>query len=584
MEVLAMVLKSKMRRRVYEQAGQTLVLALIIMASLTITTAGAILFMTSNETSAGRDRQVVSALSAAEAGLSNGISYVVQNDATNNLGTYPANDTWLPTISTTIDGNSVQYKMKKSSTTDNSGPVPITTYYWTIDSAALNGSRVVREVQQQVKYVQGAHQDASQDYQYGLFVGAPPAGTNPPCLVNLSGDVTVTTNVYIGGNLCTNGGVNLKPKTAHTLSVYVAGYFKPTNSGSIGTAALPFSIARVKGGCFDKKGNNVICSNQTNVFADDLATTPFPNLLKPTVHGDTIYNAAPSWAGMCTNGFVLESSAYGSPTAMDQSVGVGNRAEELFPNSDYSCSVPKTDGTTATMSWNHTTNTFNIVGTMFIDGDITMNPTSGSDVNWTGNGSIYVNGVVSKGSNNNICGPPRPSSGPTGYGCQTTWDSAAITLTGTITAGSTSVSGLASTTGLQAGFFVTGNGIPTGATIASVVDANTVTLSTAAVGSGNVSLNFLRGNFGLVILNPANATNGYNASGNGELDMDMYIVSGFANNGGTVVTGSVVADGGTIGGGTGFLDPRTPPPDFPTTYDYPDIGWSANPSTWRELK
>jgi Tfp pilus assembly protein PilX len=580
MEVLSIVSKAKIRRALSSEAGQTLVLALIIMSALTISTAGAILFMTSNETSSGRDRQVVSALSAAEAGLSSGISYVVQNDATNNLGTYPAG-TVLGPYTSTIDGNSVRYTMTKSSSTDYSTTPPITSYFWTIDSAALNGNTVVREVSQQVKYVQGVHQDASIDYQYGLFVGAPPAGTNPPCLITLSGNVSVNTNVYIGGNLCTNGGVNLTPKVAHTLTVYIAGYFDGTNNGSIGTASMPFAVARVKGGCFDKKGNNVPCSNKTNVFADDAQTTPFPVLVKPTVHGDTIYAAATSWsaAGTCT-GFTLDTDT--NPT--NQSVGVGNGAEELFPNSDYSCLVTKSDGTTATMSWDHTNHTFNIVGTMFIDGDITMSPGGSSDVNWTGNGSIYVNGVVKKSSNNNICGPPKAGAGATGYGCATTWDSAQTTLTGTVTAGSTTVSGLASTTGLSAGMFVTGNGIPTGAKIASVVDSTTITLSAAAVASGNFSLNFLKGNFGLVILNPTNAANGYDASGNGELDMDMYIVSGFANNGGTVVTGSVIADGGTVGGGTGFLDPRNPPPDFPTTYDYPDIGWSAAPSTWRELK
>lgn len=508
----------KIRRLISEEAGQSLLLAIIIIAALTITTAGVITFMGSNETSAGRDREVVRSLSGAEAGLSNGISTIVQSDAHNTL---PVPSTLSG--STKVDGAQVDYTLTKSSTTDSTTTPPTTTFLWTINSTGSYGA-VSRTVQQQVKYIQGVHQDASVDYKYGLFVGAPPAGTNPPCLITLSGDVTVSASVYVGGNLCSNGGVTLKPKTAHQLSVYVKGYWNGNGGGSIGQKAppIPFAIARVQGGCLNNQGNSVICSNQTNVFADDTNTTPFPDLQKPTVHPDTIYNAAPSWVmtgsnPVCSGGFVLDNG----PGVMDGSVVV-NGGEELFPNHDYTCSVPKTDGTTATMSWDSTNNIFNITGTMFIDGDVSIQPTGSADINWTGNGAIYVNGVLNKGSNNNLCGPPIVGSGPpTGIKvtqpCAHTWDTTA-------------------------------------------------------------------GNFGFVVLNPANAANGYDASGNGELDMDMYVVSGFANNGGTVVTGSVIADGGTIGGGSGFLNPANPPPDFPITYDLPDIGWNATPSTWKELK
>src|ERR1041385_8976400 len=92
MKFLSMIPSGKLRRSLDPEAGQTLVLALIVMAALTITTAGVITFMTSNETSSGRDRQVVSALSSAEAGLSNGISWVIKNDSSNDTITYPSDN------------------------------------------------------------------------------------------------------------------------------------------------------------------------------------------------------------------------------------------------------------------------------------------------------------------------------------------------------------------------------------------------------------------------------------------------------------------------------------------------------------
>jgi Tfp pilus assembly protein PilX len=567
-----MISSGTIRRLIAEEAGQSLLLAIVIVGALTITTAGLLTFMGSNETSAGRDREVVRSVSAAEAGLSNGISRIMRNDVSN---TVAVNTTW--TDSTTVDGASDQYTMTKSKSVavDNTTtpPTTITSYVWNITSTATYG-KVQRILSQQVKYIQGG--DDAVVYKYGLFVGAPPAGTNPACLITLSGDVTVKANVYIGGNLCTNGGVTMKPPGDNQLAVYVKGYWNGTGSGKIGLPADKFQRVWIEGGCLDNKGNPVICSNGTNVFAYDTTVKDFPTLQKPGVNALETYNAASSWVNKCGGNFVLDND-----TAMNKSVLV-NGGEELFPNTAYTCTVPKTDGSTATMSWNPSTKTFNIVGTIFIDGDVSMQPTGSADVNWTGNGAIYVNGVLNKSSNNNICGPPKAGSGPTGYGCPQTWDTTAITRQGVTTAGSTTVTGLAATSDLAVGMYVNGPTIQTGTKIASIPDSATIVLTAPATDNGNPNLTFDYSNFGFVILNPANATNGYSSSGNGELDMDMYIVNGFANNGGTVVAGSVIADGGTVGGGTGFLYPQVPPPDFPI--NLPDVGWTPAPTGWKELK
>ena len=458
------------------------------------------------------------------------------------------------------------------------GQTPPVKYTWTVNSTGTSGN-VTRQVSQTIDYIPGVHQDVSFDYTFGLFVGAPPAGTNPPCLITLHGNVSVTANVYIGGNLCTQGGVQMTPKIAHTLGVYVYGFFNGNGNGTIGTSALPFAVAQINGGC--GATNPVACSSQTNVFADSTSTANFQILQKPTVDPTSVYNTASSWANKCTGAanFVLDDTP-----PLNQSSGTGNQAQELFPNQDYSCTVPKTDGSTATMTWNHSAHTFNIVGSMFIDGDLKMSPGGNNDVNWTGDGSIYVNGTVTKGSNNNFCGPPTTGSGPTGFGCPQTWAPPITRTNSTITSGSTTVT-VSSTAGLTAGLYVDGTGIPFGTTIASITNGTTLVLSApATASSGTATLKFTKGNFGLVILNPTAANTGFGSNGNGEFDMNLYVVSGFANTGGTVVTGSVMADGGDIGGGTGLLNPQDPPPDFPTTVNLPAVGWSPAPGNWKELK
>ena len=65
------------------EEGQSLIVALILVSALTISIAGVITFMGSNESSAGRDRHVVRALDVAEAGLSNAMSVIAANDPTN---------------------------------------------------------------------------------------------------------------------------------------------------------------------------------------------------------------------------------------------------------------------------------------------------------------------------------------------------------------------------------------------------------------------------------------------------------------------------------------------------------------------
>jgi hypothetical protein len=323
--------------------------------------------------------------------------------------------------------------------------------------------------------------------------------------------------VWIGGNLCTDGGTSLAPNVNHTLSVYVKGYVKANGGGSIGTSAFRFDTANVVGGC--SAATYVICSSATNVWADHY-TAAVSTLQKPEVDAAGTYALANWSSAACTGnaGFVLDGN-----TTMNRSVGT----QELFPNNkDYSCVVTYPDGYKTTMAWNSSTATFSLNTTdptkadaiIFVDGNLQMTkPGGNSTVKWTGNGSIYINGTVSKGSNFDICGPPRTPNVVSPYGCPGSWDS---TL----------------------------------------------------------------GNVGLVILNPLNSTYGFDASGNGEVDFSLLIAQGINNTGGTVVTGSVLADGGSINGGTGFFKPGVVTSGFPTHATQTTAAWNLHPSSWKQLK
>lgn len=65
-----------------------------------------------------------------------------------------------------------------------------------------------------------------------------------------------------------------------------------------------------------------------------------------------------------------------------------------------------------------------------------------------------------------------------------------VTLTGTTTASSVSVTGISSTAGLQVGYSVIGTGIPAGTWIATIPNGTSVTLTQAATASATVSIKF----------------------------------------------------------------------------------------------
>jgi hypothetical protein len=69
-------------------------------------------------------------------------------------------------------------------------------------------------------------------------------------------------------------------------------------------------------------------------------------------------------------------------------------------------------------------------------------------------------------------------------------DTPTTVLNGTLASGSTTVTGLSSTSALYVGEYVTGAGLPAGDQVASIVNSSTITLTTAATTTGGKALTF----------------------------------------------------------------------------------------------
>ena len=72
-----------------------------------------------------------------------------------------------------------------------------------------------------------------------------------------------------------------------------------------------------------------------------------------------------------------------------------------------------------TLSWNPATKALAVSGIIYLDGNLVM---SGGNANYTGTGTIYVNGRVAISGNMTVCGPGAAVSGST---CTGKWDACA---------------------------------------------------------------------------------------------------------------------------------------------------------------
>ena len=88
-----------------------------------------------------------------------------------------------------------------------------------------------------------------------------------------------------------------------------------------------------------------------------------------------------------------------------------------------------------TLSWNPATKALAVSGILYLDGNLVM---SGGNANYTGTGTIFVNGRVAISGNMTVCGPGAAVSGST---CTGTWN-AALGALAVVAVNSGGVSGL----------------------------------------------------------------------------------------------------------------------------------------------
>ncbi len=173
----------QIRRRLLERAdagfrdesGVALILALIVVATLTISIAALTTLATTNEKSFARDRQDVRALNSAEAGLNGAIAKLKASDPST---------TSIPDLSGSIDSGAWSYTTSRTQPDPTGHP---NDYLWTVTATGTSpDGSITRQVQTQVKQsvtpgtvTTTTTVPQSAVYGYGLYMGDP----NSDCTV-----------------------------------------------------------------------------------------------------------------------------------------------------------------------------------------------------------------------------------------------------------------------------------------------------------------------------------------------------------------------------------------------------------------
>jgi Tfp pilus assembly protein PilX len=411
-------------KRLRDDSGIALVMALMVMFVLTIVTTSVIFYTTSNQHSSQLSLTRDGSYRLAEAGINNAMAVL---GSPPDLVTGIGNNALDPNVFCGISGKT--YTSTSPCTIKDTysngyviwtGVLNLGTATWRITSTGyvantnIKGSTAVYSTRTLTVNV-AVHPTLTQplntpvwNYIYATKPASTPATV---CDESLNQSVNVSSPFYVEGNLCLNQSSSITKGP-----LVVKGRVTINNSAKVGTSALPLSDAHIVNGCTwsqthtpcDWNGTKIV-QGLDNVYATVLDTTPPANLTPPVPNYNNWYlNASPGPYFPCQT---INGQAPLSPLTFDNPVDTNvadtdtqklafqnnNLAtQDLTPGYNYRCQTASGE-----LSWNNTTKLLTIKGTIFIDGSVYI---QNSSVNkYTGQGVIYLGGTLyMKGAS--LCG------------------------------------------------------------------------------------------------------------------------------------------------------------------------------------
>jgi Tfp pilus assembly protein PilX len=433
------------RLRLGDEDGIALVIAVLVMAVLTISVVSLVQYTSASSRDATSKRSGQNAYAYAEAGLNLALSQIASHyyDASGN----PSNNTVAGSSAWTTSGSQ---QAPSSAVTCSSTTTCVTwSTTWTASSTGLGITKGTWWITAtgRVPNPTGAGTSISRVATAKLNVTAPPEQVQTPaywnmiysgqgptsdCDMTLGQGVNFKNPVYIQGNLCLGQqGAVEAPAT-----LVVGGWFdKGGGQGHLGlkpgTGSGPLDQLTIAGSCDGSRSLTTACGLSSKKVSGEWVETndkpgkpgtiwvkqgQFANALTrmsdPAVDFPARYKE--SYGGSCTSNPTqtpqpaLDGSTKADLYAADSDAGTFN----LAPWYSYTCTTPS-----GSLAWNASTGRLTISGTVYIDGNVVTN--SNATVLYSGTAALYATGTTTFGNNTVIC-----STGFSGSGCDTsaTWD------------------------------------------------------------------------------------------------------------------------------------------------------------------
>lgn len=359
------------RRLVHDERGVALVMALMIMAVLSLTTAALMIVVAVNHRESLTSVQQRKAFGLAEAGLADAEGLVYGAAATH---TSPATGTQGPL---SVDGGYVWYWAS----------VAGDGHTWTMYGKGQYpaGTGPVRQTSAQANVPGPVTVQDTGVWNY-LYADS----TSGTCSTTVQGSTTISVPMYVRGNLCL-----ADPFTGSQLGV--GGNLVMQSKGQIGTSTSPIGTLAVAGTCSGVPAGTGVCDGKTNpIYAShvssNLGIAPgLPVLDLPGTYASA--NPGPGTGHGCQTGSGVPNPFFDNDSTLNNSLASVN----LFPNTAYDCINGSNE-----IKWNPATSTLYVLGTFYFDGNLSL--TGNQHIVYSGTGTMYFTGSIVTGGNFSICG------------------------------------------------------------------------------------------------------------------------------------------------------------------------------------
>ena len=427
-------------RRLSDERGQSLVLALLVLFVLAISLGTVIFFTAGNQRNSNIQKASQEATSLAEAGVNNAVS-ILANPANANFLTLntvlPSTEAAAISAGDTRTG-ATAYQTGTTVTwwgncDNNCGNGSL--WLWTLHGKATvpnptGAAPIVKTMSAQVQ----VHAPVPGTIQVGVWNTIySPYGPTSGCDTTVAQGVNMSVPLYVGGNLCLENNAVIKAP------VYAGGFLYVKNKqAGIGSSSTPITSkaqaganpVHIGGYCqvqntgplvnpcqkepTSPPGNTNVWVSMTGAWDPHVLQANMPDFKDVTAPqicwttGSCTGDPLGGWYSVASPGPLHPCDAAtksGTPPTFDTGDGIMNQSVpgtfNLTPGTSYTCKTAQGE-----LSWNASTRVLTVYGTIFIDGNVTASTAGNTPITYGGgtwsscttsapcDGVIYVSGTV----------------------------------------------------------------------------------------------------------------------------------------------------------------------------------------------